>query len=461
MWSRDLLWRMRPAFLPEDALQLKLDANVLGFSLAISLATGLLFGLVPALQASRPDLVSALKDRSAQPGRGNRLFAIRNLLVVGQVAFSMIALIGGGLFLRSMSNAHRIDPGFDTQRLGLLSFDLGAQGYDEARGQEFCRQVLARVSTLPMIEAAAVASGQPFGGGFSRTVIPEGQDHTDRRNGRLTPLNQVSPGYFEAIGMPIVRGRGFTDADRAGTPMIAVINQTMAKRMWPDEDAIGRRFRCYGEDWIIEVVGIARDAKYFTLGEEPQPYFYLPFLQHYSPNVSLFVRASGDPAGALGTVRTAVQGMDRSMPLTNVNTSQQVIDQVLWGPRMAAQLLGSFGGLALTLAAIGIHGVISYSVRQRTQEIGIRIALGAQLGDVIGMVLKQAGLIVATGVLVGLGIALIAGRGLESLLYGVEGADPLTFAAMSVLLVAIALLASYIPARRATRIDPLEALRTQ
>jgi predicted permease len=461
MWSRDLLWRMRPPFLNEDALALTLDTSVLAFTLAVSLATGLMFGLVPALQGSRPDLATALNDRSAQTGRGNRILSLRNLLVMGQVAFSMIALIGAGLFLRSMSNAHRIDPGFDSRRLGMISFDLGAQGYDEARGQEFARSVVERVSALPMIEAAAVASSPPFGGGFSRTVFPEGQDHTDRRNGRLTPLIQVTPAYFESIGMSIVRGRGFTGADRAGTPMVAVINQTMARRMWPDEEAIGRRFRCFGEDWIIEVVGIAPDAKYFTLGEEPQPFFYLPFLQHYAPNVTLYVRAYGDPAGVLGNVRTMVQEMDRSMPLTNVNTSREVVDQVLWAPRMAAQLLASFGGLALVLASIGIHGVISYSVRRRTHEIGIRIALGAQVGDVVRMVLWQAGLIVAAGVAGGIGIALVAGRGLGSLLYGVRSADPVTFASTAALLMAITLLASYIPARRATRIDPLEALRTQ
>jgi len=458
-WGRDVLWTFRPAFLNANDIQMALDGRVLWFTLGVSLLTGLLFGVVPALQASRPDLMGSLKDRTNPPSGGGRWFGARNLLVVAQVGLSLIALVGAGLFLRSLQFAQRIDPGFETEHMLMMSFDVGAQGYDRARAEEFYRQAVERVKGLPMVRAAAVATNAPFGGGFQRTVFRDGADTSDRRSGVLMLVNPVEPDYFDAMNIPIQRGRKFTAADREGAPMVCIVNETMAKRFWPNESAVGKRVRFFGETWVVEIVGVARDSKYFALGEDPLPALYFPILQQHSAAVTLFVRTSGDPAKAMGSVRSTVQALDRNLPLTNATTMPDVMSQSLWAPRMGAGLLGLFGGLALLLAGIGIYGVTAYSVSQRTQEIGIRMALGAQNRDVIGLILRQGLVIVAAGIVLGLGAAFGLTRGLANLLFGVKTSDPVTFAATTLILVGVAVLACWIPARRATRVDPMVALR--
>ena len=461
VWGRDLLWMMRPPLLDNNALQIGLDSRVLIFTVAVTLLTGLLFGLMPALHATRVDLSWALKDRTGQPRKKGGWFNLRKALVVVQVALSLIALAGAGLFLRSLQNAQQIHPGFESRNLFMISFDLAGQKYDEARGRQYFQQLIERVTAVPQVKAAAVASAPLFGGDVMRTVFAEGQNVNDRRNGRLTALLRVGPSYFDAIHMPIMRGRAFNERDRANTPMVAVVNETMARRLWPNEDALGKRFRCFGETWVIEVVGIARDAKYFTLGEEPMSFMYFPLLQHYTPAATLHVRTEGDPSKVIGVVRGQMQALDRSMPLVNVNTIGQVMQAVLWPARMGATLLAVFGFLALLLAAIGLHGVMSYSVSQRTQEIGIRMAMGAQSKDVLKLVLGQAGLIVLAGGMLGLTGAYMAARVLSSLLYGVGSGDLPALAGTTLILVAVAMLASYLPARRASRIDPVVTLRNE
>ncbi|PYQ42206.1 MAG: permease [Acidobacteria bacterium] len=457
--SQDVLWSLRPPFLQADDLDLGLSRTVLAFTMLVSLFTGLLFGLVPALQLSRPQLVDHLKDRTNRPSGYGHLFALRNVLVMAQVALSLVTLVGAGLFLRSLQNAQRTDPGFETTHLMLLSFDTGAEGYSGESSVAFERSVLDRVQALPMVKGAVLASTGLFNGGLSRTVFPEGVDPNDRRNGRLTPLNQVGPGYFETVGIPIVRGRALTDADRAETPMAAVVNETMARRLWPDQEAVGKRFRCFGQAWIIEVVGVARDAKYVTIGEDPQPFFYLPLSQHPAAAVTLHVRTAGDPAAAVGTVRAQVQSLDARMPITNVQTIRELFDQALWAPRMSASLLGAFAALALLLAAIGVHGVVSYSVAERTQEFGIRMAMGARPVDMLKMVMRQTMLTAAIGAGIALFVAYAVTRGLGNLLIGVPAGDPVTFAGTLAVILAAALAASAWPAWRASRIDPLVALR--
>jgi len=457
--SQNVLWSLRPPFLQADDLDLGLSRTVLAFTMLVSLLTGLLFGLVPALQLSRPQLVDHLKDRTNRPSGYGHLFALRNVLVMAQVALSLVTLVGAGLFLRSLQNAQGTDPGFDTTHLMLLSFDTGAEGYSGESSVAFERSVLDRVQALPMVKGAVLASTGLFNGGLSRTVFPEGVDPNDRRNGRLTPLNQVGPGYFETVGIPIVRGRALTDADRAETPMAAVVNETMARRLWPDQEALGKRFRCFGQDWIIEVVGVARDAKYVTIGEDPQSFFYLPLSQHPAAAVTLHVRTAGDPAAAVGTVRAQVQSLDARMPITNVQTIRELFDQVLWAPRMSASLLGAFAALALLLAAIGVHGVVSYSVAERTQEFGIRMAMGARPVDMVKMVVRQTMLTAAIGAGIALFVAYAVTRGLGNLLIGVPAGDPVTFAGTLAVILGAALAASAWPAWRASRIDPLVALR--
>ncbi|HUG54634.1 MAG TPA: ABC transporter permease [Vicinamibacteria bacterium] len=457
--SRDLLWSMRPPFLTADALDLGFSRTVLGFTLLLSLLTALVFGLVPALQLSRPQLVDHLKDRTNRPSGFGRLFAFRNVLVMAQVALSLVTLVGAGLFLRSLRNAQRTDPGFETSSLLVLSFNAGAEGYTGESAAAFQRTALERVRALPGIEAAVVASSGLFAGGFSRTVFPEGVDPNDRRNGRLTPLNQVGPGYFDTLGIPIRHGRPLAESDGPGSPMVAVVNETMARRLWPDQEPLGKRFRCFGEDWTIEVVGVARDAKYFTIGEEPQPFFYLPLAQHPSAGVTLHVRTAGDPAAALGAVRAQVQSLDARMPITNVQTIRELFDQVLWAPRMSASLLGAFALLALLLAAVGVHGVVSYSVSERTQEFGIRMAMGARPVDMLGMVIGQTLLTASVGAAVALVVAYALTRGLGNLLIGVPAGDPVTFGGTLAVILGAALAASAWPAWRASRTDPLVALR--
>jgi predicted permease len=457
--SQDLLWSLRPPFLDADAMDLGLSRTVLAFTMLISVLTGLVFGLVPALQLSRPQLVDHLKDRTNRATGHGRLFGLRNVLVMAQVALSLVTLVGAGLFLRSLQNAQRTDPGFETHNLLLLSFDAGAEGYTGESAAAFQATALERVRAVPGVKGAVMASNALFGGGFSRTVFPEGVDQNDRRNGRLTPLNQVGPGYFETLGIPILRGRPLAETDGVGTPMVAVVNETMARRVWPEQEPIGKRFRCFGEDWIIEVVGVARDAKYFTIGEDAQSYFYLPLAQHPSAAVTAHVRTAGDPAAAVGAVRGQVQGLDARMPITNVLTVGQLFDQALWAPRMTARLLGAFGALALVLAAIGVHGVVSYSVAERTQEFGIRMAMGARPVDMLRMVLRQTLITASIGAAVALLVAYAATRGLGNLLIGVPTGDPVTFGGTLAVILAAALAASAWPAWRASRIDPLVALR--
>ena len=458
-WAQSVLWSYRPPFLQADAIDLHPDARVLLFTIAVSIVTGVLFGLAPAVQASRPDLVVELKERTSAPTGSSHLFSLRNLLVTAQIALSLVALIGAGLFLRSLQHAQQITPGFDAGHLAVLSFDLGAQGYTEERGRQFQQRVLERAASVPGVQSATVASTVPlFNGGFARTVFLEGQDTADRRAGRLVQITVAGPHYLETLGIALVRGRALTETDQPNTPAAVVINETMAKRFWPDQDAIGKRFKFFGQTNFQNVVGIARDSKYNFIGEDPTPCIYQSTTQVYQPQLSLFVKAA-KPDAVLGTVRGEVQPLDRNLPLTGIFTLTEIFDQSLWAPRMGASLMAVFAGLSLVLAVIGIYGVMVYSVSQRTRELGIRMALGASRADVLRLVVLQALRLTVIGVAVGLATSLAASRLIASMLFEVSPTDILTFMAVPVLLGASALAASYLPALRATRIDPMVALR--
>ncbi|PYQ71712.1 MAG: hypothetical protein DMG04_20085 [Acidobacteria bacterium] len=349
-WAQDVLWSFRPPFLQADAIDIHPDARVLLFTLGIALATGVLFGLAPAIQASRPDLVVELKEKTSAPTGSRSPLSLRNVLVAAQIALSLIALIGAGLFLRSLQNAQRINPGFDVERLATMSFDLGAQGYTEERGRQFQQRVLERAASVPGVQSATLASTVPlFAGGFARTVFLEGQDASDRRAGRLVQIAVASSHYLETLGIALVRGRPTSEIDQPNTPSAVVINETMAKRFWPDQDAIGKRFKFFGQDNFQQVVGIARDSKYNFIGEDPTPYIYQATTQVYQPQLSLFVKAP-NPQAVIGTVRGEVQQLDRNLPLTGVFTLNEIFDQSLWAPRMGAWLLAVFAGLSLVLA---------------------------------------------------------------------------------------------------------------
>jgi predicted permease len=458
-WAQGVLWSFRPPFLLADAIDLHPDLRVLAFTIGVSLITGILFGLAPAIQASRPDLVMELKERTGPPTGSNRAFSLRNLLVAAQIALSLVALIGAGLFLRSLQNAQRINPGFDADHLAVLSFDLGAQGYTEERGRQFEQRVLERAASVPGVQSASVGSTVPlFQGGFARTVFLEGQDASDRRAGRLVEITVGSVRHLGTLGIPLMRGRDLLATDQPNTPAVVVINETMAKRFWPDQDAIGKRFKFFGQEHFQQVVGIAKDSKYDLIGEEPTPYIYQATAQVYQAQLSLFIKAPR-PDAVLGTVRGEVQQLDRNLPLTGVFTLTDIFEQSLWAPRMGASLLAVFAALSLVLAVIGIYGVMAYSVNQRRRELGIRMALGATRNDVLRLVVVHGLRLTLMGVAVGLVASFAASRLIASMLFDVSPTDIVTFIAVPALLAAAALGASYLPALRATRIDPMTALR--
>jgi predicted permease len=458
-WARAVLWALRPPFMQANFIDLDFDGRVLAFAGIASLLTGIVFGLVPALQSSRPNLVIELKERTTQ-ATGARWYNIRHLLVVGQLALSLVALVSAGLFLRSLANAQQIELGFDADGLMVMGINAGNQGFDETRGRDLYRRVLERLAGVPGVESATLSTAVPlFAGGFQRTTFRDDQDTKDPRNGRLTQINEVADRYFETLQIPILQGRAFTANDRQGSPPVIIINETMAKQFFPNEAALGRRLYIFGRPDAREIVGIAKTIKYNNVGEPETPHMYVPLDQSYSSQVIVQARTAGDPDAMLGTVRRELQQLDPSMPLLNVNTYRTILRTSLWAPRFGTSLLAVFGTLALLLAAVGLYGVMSYGVSQRTREIGIRMALGARDRDVRGMVVRQGLLLAMGGIVVGLLASFALARFVTSLLFGVSGADPVTFGAVAGVLMAVATLATYIPAWKASRVDPVDALR--
>jgi predicted permease len=457
--GRDLLWHFRPPFLAASNLSLPLDGRVLLFTLLIALATGVIFGLVPALQSSRPDLVSELKERTGTEMFSSRIFSVRNVFIMVQVGLSLVALIGAGLFLMSMRNAQRMDPGFDTHNLGMITFDVGSLNYEASRVKEFERRVLEVVQTTSGVRAATLSSSVPLiNGGFGRSIFLEGSDPNANRNGMFAQVSNVSPDYLQTMGIPLLRGHSFDSSVREDSPRVVVINESAARRFWPNDEAIGKRFKFFGDDAWVQVIGVARDSKYNTLGEDPRPYMYLSLLQYPNPAVTVFFRTGPETQSMLGTLRSNVQELDHNLPLTNVWPIGEVFDQALWAPRFGAGLLAVFALIAMLLCAVGIYGVVSYTVGQRVREIGVRLALGAQPRDVLLMVLRQSAVTMALGLGVGLVASFALARFIVSLLFGVSANEPLAFLSIALVLAIVGLLASFIPARRAARVDPMVAL---
>ena len=457
--GRSILWSFRPPFIRDSDLDLGFDSHVLLFTLSVALLTAVLIGVIPALKAARPNLIEVLKVG----GRGNTVgwasSPFRSMLVVTEIALALVALVGAGLFVRSMQNAQRIDPGFESTNLFMFAFDLGALHYDEGHGQQFFRTAIERAKASPGVESATIADAPPLIPAFSRTIFPEGQDEASGFRGTLTQVNDVASTFFETLRIPLISGREFNDFDRAGTKQVVIANEAMAKHFWPNENAIGKRFHFHGDPGLREIVGVVRNTVENNIGEEPQPVAYLPLTQNYSPAAIMLVRTSGRPEAMISSVRSQVQQLDSNLALTNMQTIGELLSQGLWAPRMGAALLAVFGGLALVLAIIGVYGVLSYSVNQQTREIGIRMAMGAQPGRVLQLVVGQGMRLAGAGLLLGLLVAFAAMRLLESLLFGVSSHDPLTFGAVSLVLALAAVLACYIPARRATKVDPIIALR--
>ena len=456
-WVRPLLLHVLLQNRPN--LDISLDTRVLLFTLGLAMAATLLFGLAPALQASKPSQLTALRDRTDAPTGSTRWYGLRGALVMLQVAFSLIALVGAGLFIHSLRNAQQSNPGFEVAHELVLDLNLGAEHYPQARAEQFQQELIERLRALPMIADASITDTDPFSGNIQRTTFPDGVSTADPRNGKLTPIIATAPGYFSTFGIPMLEGRDFNDHDDVHSNLVAIVNQALADRTWPGQDPLGKHLRFLGETWNVEVVGLVRTAKYLTLGELPQPIVYFPFKQDYSAGFAVLLRIKGDPRAAIPTVRATVQSLDRSLPVQNVQTIPQVIDQVLEAPRLGAEMLGAFGVLALLLAAVGTYGVMSYSVGQRTREIGVRMAMGAQPGDVMRLMLGGGMAMVLVGVALGLGISTALTRSMNSLLFNIGNFDPVTFVATSVLLLLVALVACWLPARRAMTVDPMIALR--
>jgi len=457
-WGKSVLVSLLPGGLVRN-LDFTLDARVFLYTMALAVVATLLFGLVPALQASRSASVVALKDRTGAPTGSGRWYGLRGVLVMIQVALSLIALVGAGLFIHSLRNAQEINPGFEVQHEAVMFLNPGAENYAQPQAEALYRDVVQRLDGSPMIAGASVSDTPPLGGGLQRTTFTDGVDTSDPRNGKLTPVVAVAPGYFSAAGITLLEGRDFAQSDDANAAMVCVVNREAANVFWPGQDPVGKHLHFLGETWDVAVVGEVNTAKYATLGEAPQAVVYMPLKQHYSPAVVLYVRTKGDPTKAIPFVRSTLRTLAPSVPLLRVQTMEQVLVQSLTAPRMGAELLGTFGLLALVLAAIGTYGVMSYSVNQRTREIGIRMALGAQPGNVVRLILLNGMAMVVAGVVVGLGLSVLLAKSMNTLLYGIGMFDAPSFLSTAVLLILVALGACYVPARRAMRVDPIVALR--
>jgi predicted permease len=435
----------------------------MGFGLVISLVTGVLFGLAPAWITTKPELTTMLKEES-KGSMPTPLFSFRNFLVAAQITLSVIALVIAGLFIRSLRHAQQVNPGWNTQNVALFAVNLAAQGYTPERSLQYYRRSVELVRSLPGVTDATVATTVLLnGGGALRTIRPQGNDDKLRTTGQLMSYGHVLPGYFKTMGIPLVAGRDFTDADDERHPVVVVVNENLAKLAWPGENPIGKTVKAFGSENLVEVVGVVKDVTFDNIGEAPKPYIFFSIAQEGSRGsgfASLHVRTQGDAGALTPMLRKQLQTIDPALPFVNVTTIEQNIAQGLWAPRTGAKLLGAFGLLAVLLASLGVYGVMSYTVNRRAREIGIRMAIGAQASDVMVMILNRGLIIAAAGLVIGLGAAFLVARYFQNFLIGVSAGDPLTYAIIAVLLAGVALLACYIPARRATKVDPLIALRS-
>ena len=459
-WGRNLLWTFRPPWMLSGDAVLSFDGRVLGFTLLIAVLATLVFGLAPAWSATHTDLATELRERRSPWTRAGHRVNVRSVLVMVQVALSVVALTGAGLFLRSLRNAQAVDPGFDAAHMATLALNVKARGFTEAEGRQFYARVLERAGSLPGVAAVTLAFNAPFTVYRARSISVEGRE-TGTGPGAVALIDLVEPAYFLTVRIPLLRGRAFTSGDSIAAPRVAVVNETIARHFWSGKDPIGARLRFFGESAPVEIVGMVKDSTYISLGEAPRLMVYLCLRQNYSPAVTLWVRTTGEPEAMLGAVRREVQSLDRDVLLSDLQTAMQVSRESLWAPRLGAILFTAFGALAGLLTVVGLYGVISYSVGQRTRELGIRMALGAQPRAVLRQVLAEGMILVFWGLVLGLVATITIAGVLNSLLFGVSARDPLTLGVVVVVLLVTALAACSAPAVRATRIDPMVALRDE
>ncbi len=473
-WLYELLLAFQPSFVIErSTLQGSLDARVLGFTALAAVVSGVFFGLVPAWQSARADLIPALKDAQPSSERGERRWNLRSTLVVAQVALALVMLVGAGLLVRSLQRLFSVDPGFRAENLLIIPIDLPRAAYaaakDEAgmravgeRNNQYFAQLTERVKALPGVEAATTAGLTPFANVISKNgVVIEGWQSGTGENIAIDS-NRVGPGYHEVLGIPLALGRGFTEHDNANAPLVVMINEAMARAYFPNQSPLGKRFSLGpGRPWL-EIIGVTRDYRLHSLTEAPFPHFDLPALQHpYGAFARLVVRTKLDPLATLPAARKEALALNAQVEIHAPTTLFNEIKNSIAAARMASTLTSLFGLTALLLAGIGLYGVMSYAVSRRTREIGIRIALGAGRVDVLRLMLNQGLLLTGLGLALGLLVAVSLTHLVQTMLYGIGATDQLTFIAVTSLLAGVAVIACWLPARRATKVDPMVALRCE
>ncbi|MBA3556093.1 MAG: FtsX-like permease family protein [Gemmatimonadales bacterium] len=456
-WAAELLGRLEPPVPVPVELDFGMDGRILLFALAATALVTLVSTLAPALRATRLDAGEGLRGDAGTARAGGRA-GMRDALVVAQVAVSLVVLAAAGLFLGSLRQATRIDPGFATSGVGLMRVELGVQGYDEERGRRFYDELLRGVRALPGVEAASLAELVPLGFDRQRRGLDVEGYQPQPGEEMEFGVNAVSPEYFRTMGVGLVRGRAFEERDGADATPVAIVNQSFAQRFWPGADPIGRRIVI--RDVAREIVGVARDGKYASLGEEAVPYYYLPWRQWYESDMVLQARTAGDARALLPLLAAQARALDPELPV-ETTTVEAHLGYALLPQRLGAIVLGGFGGIGVLLAALGLYGVMSYLVTQRTPEIGIRMALGATHGGVRWMVMRRGLTLTALGLGLGLMGALIAARFIAAFLFGVSATEPAILAAVVTLFTAVGMAATWIPARRATRVNPVIALRSE
>ncbi len=462
-WVSNMLASVRlPGDLP-FRFDFSFDWRVFGFVAAVVFVAGAIVGLLPALRATRADLNDALREGGRGSTAGGARHRLRNLLVVGQVAGSMVLLIAAGLFIRSLANAQSVDLGFDPRGVLNLHMDVAQQGYDESRGRAFYKELERRVRSLPGVESVAIAYSIPMGYyNTAEYVNAEGQEVTAEKRRPLAGYNTISPEYLKTMRIPLLRGRNFTEQDTQNSTPVAIVNEFMAKHLWPGQEAIGRRFSMTGAQGpYIEVVGVTKLGKYTWIFDDPGMYFFLPMEQKYFSLHALQVRTTGRPEDLGVAIQKEIRALDASLPVFDVVTMQEALNggNGFFLIRMGAMMAGALGSLGLLLAVVGVYGVVSYAASQRTHEIGIRMALGAQRSNILRMIFRHGLTLVLIGMTCGLAMAFVLARFIGNFLFGISSYDPVAFAGVSILLAAVAMLACLIPAQRATRVDPMIALR--
>jgi putative ABC transport system permease protein len=458
-----VLVRINPANVPRLD-EIGIDGYVLGFTMLVSVLTGLLFGLVPALQASRPDLNETLKEgaRGSTGGIGRQ--RVRNILVVTEVALTQMLLIGAGLMIKSFYSLQQVNPGFNADRILTMQVTLPPLKYaEETQITAFYEQALKRIEALPGVQAASAATSLPLtGNSITRRFTIDGRAPASTNERLAATYFAISPDYFRAMGIRLVSGRSFSEQDRDKSQPVIIINDTMRRRFWPSDEPIGKHLSIVAEAGVSrEIVGVVADVKHSSLDAESGLEIYEPYLQFPWNFMALAVRTAADPLRLAPVVRDEILAIDRGQPVYDVKTMAEIVGDSVSQPRLYMLLLGIFAAIALVLSAVGIYGVMNYAVNQRRHEIGIRMAIGAQPSDILKMVVGQGMLLASIGVAIGVLAALFLGRIIEVLLFGVSGRDLMTFVGFPIVLVLVSLLSTYVPARRATRVDPMIALRAE